>query len=67
MEFKVIKGYRLCRNEKKVSAIVRAVNNNEGNCPCVREVKDNESIKCPCYKYVTGKGCCCGLYELDEY
>lgn len=65
MDLKTITGYRLNRNERYVSRLIRSINENEGYC--ISQEEKNEKTKCPCYKYKIKRQCKCRLYEEDNY
>lgn len=52
-------GFMLNPNDKIVESILKALNRNEGYCPCVNNSEDK---KCPCSNYRTLNKCCCNLY-----
>ena len=58
--------YKNCRegwvvnsNEKIVNGILRGINRNNGECPCMN---DSENRHCPCSNYRLHDKCCCTLY-----
>ena len=53
------KGWILNPNDKIVNSLFKAIERNEGNCPCCN---DSEDTKCPCSNYRLHDICCCGLY-----
>lgn len=61
MEFFIKEGWILNPNEKIVKSITKAIERNEGKCPCVhKELCDD--LFCPCSSYRLQDKCCCQLY-----
>lgn len=63
------KGWKLNPNEKVVKGIIKAVERNEGKCPCVHNSEEYEgkSLICPCSDYIKKDICCCNLYvKINE-
>lgn len=59
-------GWQLNPNEKVVNAILKRVEKNDGECPCVNPGETHEDRLCPCKSYVEDDYCCCKLYVLVE-
>ena len=53
-------GWIVNPNEKVVNAIIKRINKNNGNCPCVNDSIDKH---CPCSNYREKDYCCCGLFQ----
>ena len=60
MEILIKEGWQLNPNEKIVKGITKAIERNEGMCPCVHD--DNGDLHCPCESYRQKDKCCCQLY-----
>lgn len=58
-EFHIKEGFILNPNDKIVKAISRAIDRNNGDCPCVNDAVDKH---CPCSNYREHNKCCCNLY-----
>lgn len=52
-------------NDKVVNSILKAVERNNGECPCSSNTSEDKH--CPCSSYRNGKGCCCGLYKYEPF
>lgn len=52
-------GWILNPKDKIVNSLFKAIERNDGNCPCSN---DSEDTKCPCSNYRLYDRCCCGLY-----
>jgi ferredoxin-thioredoxin reductase catalytic subunit len=61
MRILVKPGFKLNPNEKIVKGIIKAIERNEGKCPCVHEESCDDPI-CPCSDYRLKDKCCCQLY-----
>lgn len=61
MRILVKKGFILNPNEKVVKGIIKAIERNEGKCPCVHEEPCDDPV-CPCSDYRLKDKCCCQLY-----
>ena len=61
MRILVRPGFKLNPNEKIVKGIIKAIERNEGKCPCVHEEPCDDPI-CPCSDYRLKNKCCCQLY-----
>ena len=61
MRILVRPGFKLNPNEKIVKGIIKAIERNEGKCPCVHEEPCDDPI-CPCSDYRLKDKCCCQLY-----
>lgn len=59
-------GWILNPNEKVVNAILKRVEKNDGECPCVNPGETREDRLCPCKEYRENDHCCCKLYVLVE-
>ena len=69
MEIFVKEGFKLNPNEKVVKGIIKAVERNDGKCPCVHNSEEYEgkSLICPCSDYIKKDICCCNLYvKINE-
>ena len=56
-------GWILNPNEKIVNGIIKAINRNDGNCPCDN---DSEEKQCACSNYRLKGKCCCKLYIKEQ-
>ena len=54
-----MEGWILNPNEKIVNGIIKGINRNDGNCPCVN---DSVDPRCACSNYREKGVCKCGLY-----
>ena len=61
MEILIKEGWILNPNEKLVKGITKAVERNEGMCPCVHD-DTTRDLYCPCSDYREKNKCCCQLY-----
>ena len=61
MKILVKPGFQLNPNEKIVKGIIKAIERNDGNCPCVH-TEPCEDLTCPCSDYREKDKCCCQLY-----
>ena len=61
MNYFVKEGWQLNPNNKVVTGITKAVERNNGECPCVHEENDGD-LHCPCESYRKRDKCCCQLY-----
>lgn len=52
-------------NKKVVNAIKKALERNDGYCPCNQGDTPKEDTKCPCKKYRDESICCCNLYVSE--
>lgn len=52
-------GWILNPNDKIVNAILKRVEMNNGECPCINDSQDKH---CPCSNYRNNNKCCCSLY-----
>lgn len=59
-------GWILNPNEKVVNAILKRVEKNDGECPCVNPGETREDRLCPCKSYVEDDYCCCKLYIKSD-
>ncbi len=59
MEILIKEGWKLNDNEKTVNSIKKAIERNDGLCPCHN---DSEDKHCPCTNYRLKDKCCCSLY-----
>lgn len=57
VEIKRKEGWVLNPEDNKLNSILRAIERNNGNCPC-----QNGHPKCPCDSYLKEDKCCCSLY-----
>lgn len=55
-------GWKLNPNSKVVNAILKQIDANDGECPCVNPGKTREDRMCPCKEYRENDICHCGLY-----
>ena len=64
MKYLIKEGWILNPNEKIVKGITKAIERNEGKCPCVHNSEEYEekSLLCPCSDYLKKDICCCNLY-----
>lgn len=65
MEYFIKDGWILNPNKKIVNGITKAIERNEGKCPCVHE-ESCEDLSCPCSDYLLKDTCCCKLYIKDN-
>ena len=65
MRILVKKGFKLNPNEKVVKSIIKAVERNNGLCPCVHNDDDGD-LHCPCESYRKRDHCCCQLYIKEN-
>lgn len=56
-----LEGTRFSKNKECIS---KAIERNEGYCPC--NYAKTEETKCPCRTYREVKKCECNLYEVIE-
>lgn len=61
MEILIKEGWQLNPNEKIVKGITKAIERNEGMCPCVHSDTTGD-LRCPCSDYREKDKCCCQLY-----
>ncbi len=59
-------GWILNPNEKVVNAILKRVEKNDGECPCVNPGETREDRLCPCKEYRENNHCCCKLYIKQD-
>ena len=59
-------GWILNPNEKVVNAILKRVEKNDGECPCINPGETREDRLCPCKSYVKDDYCCCKLYIKSD-
>lgn len=59
-------GWILNPNEKVVNAVLKRVEKNDGECPCVNPGETREDRLCPCKSYVEDDYCCCKLYIKSD-
>jgi hypothetical protein len=61
--FKILrlKGWQLNDNDTIVNNIIKALERNNGECPCNNNIAQDKH--CPCSSYRAGEECCCGLYK----
>ena len=55
-------GWKLNPNSKVVNAILKRIDANNGECPCVNPDKTREDRMCPYKEYRENDICHCGLY-----
>ena len=55
-------GWVLNPNDKVVNSIIKRIEKNNGECPCVNPGETHEDRLCPCKTYRENDKCCCGLY-----
>ena len=65
MEYQIKDGWKLNPNEKVVTAITKAIERNNGKCPCIHE-EPCEDLICPCSDYRLKDKCCCQLYIKEN-
>lgn len=60
------KGWELNNNDQLVNNLFKAIERNQGYCPC--QVK-SEGAKCPCTEYRDNNNCHCNLYvqKIEDY
>ena len=56
-------GWVLNPNDRIVNSILKRVEQNNGECPCVNSSEDKH---CPCSNYRLKDTCCCGLYMREK-
>ena len=56
-------GWKLNPNDKVVNSILRMVEKNNGECPCVNNGRDK---MCPCSEYREENNCHCHLYVKEN-
>lgn len=56
-------GWILNPDDKIVNSILKRVEGNNGECPCIN---DSEDKHCPCSNYRFKDYCCCGLYKIGR-
>lgn len=61
----VLEGFVLNPSEKVVNEVIKALNKNEGECPCDNPGKEKADRMCPCKCYREDGKCCCSLYVED--
>lgn len=61
MKYLIKEGWQLNPNEKVVKGIIKAIERNEGMCPCVHDDTTGD-LHCPCSDYREKDKCCCQLY-----
>ena len=61
MRLLVKPGFKLNPDEKRVKGIIKAIERNNGECPCVHEEPCDDPV-CPCSDYRLKDKCCCQLY-----
>lgn len=61
MKILLKEGWKLNPNEKIVKSITKAIERNEGKCPCVHPEGCDDPV-CPCSDYRLKDTCCCQLY-----
>jgi len=66
MEYQIKEGWQLNPNQKVVDAISKAIERNQGECPCTNPGPTREARLCPCEEYRLHDHCCCGLYVQTE-
>lgn len=59
-------GFKLNPNEKAMFGIMKAINKNDGYCPCNQGDVPKEDTKCPCKSYMNNDKCHCNLYIIKE-
>lgn len=56
-------GWDLNPNDKRVNTIIRMIEMNNGECPCVAsDTASREDRLCPCKSYRENDKCHCSLY-----
>ena len=65
MRLLVKPGFILNPNPKIVTGVIKAIERNEGKCPCVHP-EDDGDLTCPCQSYRERDKCCCQLYVKEE-
>lgn len=68
VEFKILRkpGFELNPDDAVVNSIIRALNRNDGHCPCKHPEREGHD-QCPCSEWIHNSRCFCGLYvKVDE-
>lgn len=62
-EFKILRkaGWDLNPDDNVVNNIIKALENNDGHCPCLHSEREGHD-QCPCTAYISNNICYCGLY-----
>lgn len=58
--------WELNPNQKLVENIMKAIERNDGYCPCNQEGADKADTLCPCKAMREGIKCCCNLYIKND-
>lgn len=63
IEFKILRkdGWMLNPNDNIVNGIMRALERNDGHCPCHTNTSTGHNV-CPCSSYLQDDICHCQLY-----
>ena len=63
VEFKILRrpGFELNPDDAVVNSIIRALERNDGHCPCKTKEREGHDF-CPCHDYIANGKCHCGLY-----
>ena len=59
-------GFKLNPNDKIVNSILKALNRNDGHCPCKNKYTGTNDDVCPCRAYREEDCCCCTLYIKED-
>ena len=67
VEIKIVRkeGFILNPNDNIVNGIFRALEKNDGHCPCVHPERDGHD-QCPCHDWLANSKCYCGLYVKED-
>lgn len=66
MEIFVKTGWKLNPNPKIVEGIKKAVERNNGECPCHNPYAGTKDAICPCKAYREEDNCHCSLYVKEK-
>jgi len=62
MQIFIKEGWMLNPKEKTVNSIIKAIERNDGECPCMNPGINHEERLCPCKSYREDDICHCNLY-----
>ena len=67
VEIKILRkaGYKLNPDDNTVNNIFRALERNNGHCPCKHDNREGHD-QCPCTEWIKNSNCFCGLYVKDD-
>jgi ferredoxin-thioredoxin reductase catalytic subunit len=66
MKYFIKEGWILNPNEKIVKSITKAIERNDGKCPCAHDEDFNGDLHCPYEDYRIHNQCCCQLYIKEN-